>query len=170
MRRGRYRRLADFRAGRLAGFFPAAALRAAGRFPAAFLAVLPGALPAVFLAAADFRAERLEAAGRFFAFAAAFLAGLDGLAAAVRTEEARLAGRLRGADRLVAAARLPGADSSAGALAAAAFLAGSWTANAPPCGSRIWATRLPPGTSIGPWVTRPPAAFTAAAARSTLPT
>ena len=167
--RRRYRRLADFRAGRPVDFFPAAALRAAGRFPAAFPAAFLGAFLGVCLAG-DFRAARLEAAGRFLAFAAAFLAGLAGLAGAFRAEEARSAGRLRGADPLLAGARLPGPDSSAGALAAAACLAGSWTAKAPPCGSRMWAMRLPPGTSIGPCVTRPPAAFTAAAARSTLPT
>ena len=38
---------------------------------------------------------------------------------------------------------------------------GSTTAKAPPWGSSIWVIQLPPGTSIGPFRIRPPAALAA---------
>jgi hypothetical protein len=44
--------------------------------------------------------------------------------------------------------------------------ASSCTAKEPPCGSTTTAIQLPPGTSIGPFTTRPPADFAAAAARA----
>ena len=43
-------------------------------------------------------------------------------------------------------------------------------ANIAPCGSMHWAIRSPPGTSIGPFTTRPPNFVTVAAARSALGT
>lgn len=83
-----YLRFADFRAGRRAGFFPAA-LRAAGRLADVFLA-------------GDFLTAFLAAAGRFLALAAARFTGRTAFFLAA----ARLAGLLRAAGRLLPAERL----------------------------------------------------------------
>jgi hypothetical protein len=128
-------------------------------------------LRAAFLAL-RLRTGLRAAVARFFAvFLAAplgllalFAAAAAGLASAAAVPVAVAAfagfGAAEGFEALGAAA---GFSAVAGFVAAAR--GNSWTANALPCGSFNIAIQLPPGTSIGPLTSRPPADLAAATAR-----